>query len=84
MYMKTHIVGVKEFRNNMASLTRRAQRNGSTLLVLNNNKPFFNVSPVSPRQVWEAEMLQAAERGIEDLKHGRTIGTAEMLRRISV
>jgi antitoxin (DNA-binding transcriptional repressor) of toxin-antitoxin stability system len=80
--MNTLIVGVKEFRSNMAALTRRAQKSGSTLLVLNNNKPFFNVSPVSPRQIWEAEMLQASARGLDDLKHGRTIGTSEMLRKL--
>ncbi len=46
-----HIVGLKEFRENLGKYERRI-REGQSFVIMKRSKPIFNVSPVDDGQ-WE-------------------------------
>ena len=44
--MNIQLVGIKEFRQNLASLTRRASKRNERMIVLRKNAPLFEVLPI--------------------------------------
>lgn len=43
--MITQIIGIKDFRQNLAQLAKKAKRDSVSFLVTNHNKPLFEVNP---------------------------------------
>ncbi len=48
--MATQLIGVKEFRNNLASLARQARQHGTRYIVLNKNVPLWDVRPLPAKE----------------------------------
>lgn len=43
--MNTKFIGVKDFRQNMSDYAKRAQKGDSRYIVMNRNKPLFEITP---------------------------------------
>ncbi len=48
--MTTQFIGVREFRQNMTQLYQKAQKKNLRYVVLNKNKPVFEVMPLRAKE----------------------------------
>lgn len=55
-------VGVKEFRANMHGISEKARKNKCRLLIMKKNVPVFEVRPLSPKELFENEILARQAR----------------------
>ena len=78
--MITKLIGVREFRQNMATLYTKARKNNLRYIILNRNQPIFRVEPLSKKDAIIEKLAQEIEEAREDVKKGR-IYTAEQIRR---
>lgn len=78
------IVGLKELRQNMAGITREAIKKKQKLLVFKQNRPLFELRPLSKREVYEAELALAVVRAEADLKAGRTYTLEEVAKELGL
>ncbi len=69
--MTTKLIGVKEFRQNVTSLYKQAQKNDIQYVVLNRNQPIFKVSPLSKKDTIIEKLALDVEEAREDVKNGR-------------
>ena len=56
--MGTTVVGVREAKNRFSELTADANRTGSSVTVLKNNKPWVMIVPVDEASRRRAELLE--------------------------
>lgn len=68
--MTTQIIGVREFRNNLSTLSARAQKKQVRYIVTNNNRPMFEVLPIEHKQA-RLSIIEATRQGRADVKAGR-------------
>lgn len=43
--MNTQLVGIKDFRQNISDYAKRAQKGDTRVVVMNRNKPMFEIKP---------------------------------------
>ena len=58
--MKTQLVGLKEFRQNIASYSKRIQSHKVRYLVLRKNKPIFEVKAVDKDDIMKEILISAS------------------------
>jgi hypothetical protein len=78
--MVTKLIGVKEFRQNMARYALSARRNNWRYVVLSRNEPIFEVTPLSKKDVILEKLAADVAEARADYKAGRVL-TAEQMRR---
>ncbi|MCF7795179.1 hypothetical protein K9M50_02370 [Patescibacteria group bacterium] len=69
--MITKLIGVKEFRQNVTSLYKKAQENNIQYVVLNRNQPIFKVSPLSKKDTVIEKLALDVEEARNDVKNDR-------------
>lgn len=69
--MTTKLIGVREFRQNMAGLYAKAKKNNWRFIVLNRNQPIFNVEPLSKKDAVIEKLAIDIKEAREDIKKGR-------------
>ena len=79
--MTTKFIGVKELRQNLASITKRAEKKKERLIVLRNNEPIFELRPIPKKDRVIEKLLLDIEKAREDVKKGDvyTIEQAEKM-----
>jgi len=70
--MNIQFVGMKEFRQNMASYAEQAQKNKQQLIIMRKNKPIFTLSPIEPGQEGHTKFMQDIVEAREDVRKGKT------------
>ena len=78
--MTTELIGVREFRQNIATLYAKAKKNNWRYIILNRNQPIFKVEPLSKKDAIIEKLTQEIEEAREDVKKGR-LYTMEQIRR---
>ncbi len=71
--MTTKLVGIKEFRKNIAQLTKRGRRGNLRYIVLNRNTPVFEVRPLNVDDVILENLIQDVGRARQDIKHKKVV-----------
>lgn len=69
--MTTRFVGIKEFRQNLAKLAEHSRKKNERLVILNKNKPIFEVRPLSEKDATLEALMQSIQEAEEDAKAGR-------------
>lgn len=69
--MTTKFVGTKELRQNMAKITKDAQKKNERIIVLRKNKPIFELRPLSEKDVFIESFARDIEEARADKKFGR-------------
>lgn len=77
--MVTKLIGVREFRQNMATLCAKAKKYNWRFVVLNRNQPIFRVEPLSKKDAVMEKLAKDIAEAREDVKMGR-LYTAEQIR----
>lgn len=68
--MNTKIIGIKDFRANISNYAKKAQKDSARYIIMNRNKPLFELKPFSENEELEeifAEILNAKQ----DIRKGR-------------
>ncbi len=78
--MVTKLVGVKEFRQNIATYYKKSIKNNWCFLIMNHNKPIFEVKPISHKNITLEKLQKDIAQAREDYKQGRYY-TAEEVRK---
>jgi len=63
--MTTQIIGVREFRQNLTPLYKKAQKKKIRYVVMNKNRPVFEVRPIQPKSEIYLDSF------IKDIAHAR-------------
>jgi len=66
--MTTKLIGIKEFRQNIASPYKQARANDIQYVVLNRNQPIFKVSPLSEKDTIIEKLALDVEEARADVK----------------
>lgn len=69
--MTTKLIGVKEFRQNIATLFKQATKNNWRFVILNRNQPIFRVEPLSKKDAIVEKLAMDIAEAREDAKKGR-------------
>ncbi len=79
--MTTRFVGIKEFRQNMATISEQAHKCKQRLIIMRKNKAIFELRPLSHKaSVMESLLADLAEADA-DIKAGR-VYTAEQVKKM--
>ena len=68
--MTTKLIGIKEFRQNVTNLYKKAQTKNLQYIVLNRNQPIFKVSPLSKKDTIIEKLALDVEEARNDIKNG--------------
>ena len=82
--MRTKLIGVKEFRQNIASLYAKAVKNGWSYIVMNHQKPLFEVRPLTHKEVVLEQLVKDVAAAREDVKKGKVYTAAEVRRKLGL
>ena len=69
--MITKLIGVREFRQNIASLYKKANKNNWRFIVLNKNNPIFKVEPLNKKGAIVEKLIMDIAEAREDVKKNR-------------
>lgn len=82
--MSTRYVGVKELRQNMAKITKRAQNKQERIVVLRNNMPIFELRPLSKKDAALEKLTMDINEALEDVKAGRLYTIEEISKELGL
>jgi len=83
-YMTTKLIGVREFRQNMATLYAKAKKDNLRYIVLKNNQPIFKVEPLTEKDAVIEKLAAEIEEAREDVRQGRTHSLEEVCGRLGL
>ena len=69
--MTTKLIGVKDFRNNLATYTRQTKERGIRFIVLKKNVPLFEVRPISNQNSSLERLISHVANARTDVRRGR-------------
>ena len=76
--MVTKLVGVRDFRQNIATFYEQAKKNNWRLVILNRNQPIFKVEPLTKKDAIVEKLAREIEEAREDVKKGRVYDFEEV------
>lgn len=78
--MATEFIGMKEFRQNISTLTKRTRKKNLRYIVLNKNKPVLEVRPLDERASSLEQLAKDIAKAREDVKRGRVYTQEEIMK----
>ena len=78
--MTTKFIGVKEFRQNIAPLYKQAIKKKIRFIILNRNKPIFDIRPLSKEDATLEKLAFDIQEAREDVKK-RKVYTSKQARK---
>lgn len=82
--MVTKLIGVKEFRQNMAKYSAAAKRNGWRYVVLNRNVPIFEVKPLSKKEAIMERLAADIAEARQEAREGKGIPLEKALKSLGL
>lgn len=82
--MITKFIGIREFRQNLTSLYKKARKNNWSFIVLNRNTPVFRVEPLSKKDAVLEKLKKDIEEAREDVRQGRVYPAEEVYKRLGL
>lgn len=78
--MVTKMIGVKDFRQNMAKYAASGRRNGWQYLILNRNEAIFELKPLSKKEAAFKKLAAEIAEARQQVREGK-VHTLEEVRR---
>ncbi len=82
--MTTKFIGVREFRQNISGLYKKAKDKNIRYVVLNKNKPVFEVKPLSEKEIYTASFIKSVAEGEADARAGRVHTLKEVMKSLGM
>lgn len=76
--MTTKMIGVKEFRQNMAKISEEVSKKNQRLIIMRKNKPIFELRPLSDKEVTLESLVMDINDSLDDMKNNRVYSHEEM------
>lgn len=76
--MNTKLIGVKEFRQNLAVIANLATKKNQRYIILRKNKPIFELRPISAKDLAREQFFSEIEEARADVKAGRVYTQAQV------
>ena len=76
--MTTQTIGIKEFRQNMTKLYRKAQKQNICFIVMNHQEPVMRVEPIDEDQLILEKYADEIDEALEQVKRGETYSLEEV------
>ncbi len=76
--MTTQTIGIKEFRQNMTKLYRKAQKQNICFIVMNHQEPVMRVEPIDEDQLILEKYADEIDEALEQVKRGETYSAEEV------
>lgn len=83
--MTTQMIGVREFRQNLTTLYKRAQKKQVRYIVMNKNRPVFEVRPVEPKkEIYLDSFLSEIAEARQQVREGKVHSWEEVKRHLGL
>lgn len=82
--VKTKIIGVKDFRQNLAAYYAKGIKNGLQYIVTSRNQAIFEVKPLSKKEAAMRKLAAELAAAEEDVKAGRVHSLENVMKRFGV
>lgn len=82
--MTTKLIGMKEFRQNMAKYTKKARKEKIRFVILRKNVPVLEVKTIDEKEFALERLKQEIAEAEEDIKHGRVYTEKEMMKKFGL
>jgi len=82
--MNTIMVGVKEFRKNMAMFATQARTKNQRLIILRNNEPIFDVRPLSKKDAVLEKLVIDLHKAEKSAASGKYFTQAQMEKKYGI
>ena len=82
--MVTKLIGVKEFRQNMAKYSAKAKKHGWRYVVLNRNVPIFEVKPFSKKEAIMEKLAADIAEARQQVRDGKVYTMEEVRRHLGL
>ena len=82
--MTTKFIGIREFRQNISELYKEAQKKDLRYIVLNKNKPIFEVRPLSEKDFSLESLMAITKEARKDSKAGRTYSLESLEKELGI
>lgn len=83
MNITTKFIGVKEFRQNMAEFAKTARDKKQRIIVMNRNKPLFEIKPFVD-EIYLDSFVASILEGEADVAAGRVVSHDELVKRLGL
>ncbi|PIS32322.1 hypothetical protein COT40_00705 [Candidatus Peregrinibacteria bacterium CG08_land_8_20_14_0_20_41_10] len=82
--MTTKLVGIKDFRKNITSLWRDAQKKQIRYVVMYHSRPILEVSPLSSEEIVLEELAGEIAEARRQVRQGKVYTQAETYKRLGL
>jgi len=82
--MTTQIIGIKEFRQNITSLWKDAQKENKRYIVMNHSKPIFEVKALTDDCLVLKDLEEDIKEARAQVKRGETYTHEEALKMLGL
>ena len=80
--MNTKFIGIKEFRKNVSSYAQKAQTKDARYIVMNRNRPLFEIKPFASETNLDS-LFQSIASAQKDIRRGDLYSHDEILELLS-
>lgn len=81
--IKTKFIGIKEFRQNMAEFAKTARDKKQRIVVMNRNKPLFEIKPFAD-DVYLDSFVASILEAESDAAAGQVVSHDELVKRLGL
>jgi PHD/YefM family antitoxin component YafN of YafNO toxin-antitoxin module len=82
--MTTQFIGIKEFRQNISALQKKALKEELRYVVMNKNVPVLEVRPLDEKSVVLEHLLHEIAEAREDVKRGRVVSQEKLFKKLGL
>lgn len=82
--MTTKLIGIKEFRQNISSLQKRALKNNWRFIILNRNQPVLKVEPLNQKDATIEKLALEIQEARQEVKRGQVYDLEKVAQEIGL
>jgi len=82
--MTTSVIGIKEFRQNITALSKKARKSKTRYIVMRHSTPVFEVTPISEDRLVFEKLARDVAEAREQVKRGETYTHEEALKALGL
>lgn len=82
--MTTQFVGMKTFRQNLATYTKKAQKFGVRFIILKKNIPILEVKPLTEKEKVLEKLVEETQEARAQAKSGQVYTQEEVIKKLGL
>lgn len=82
--IKTQLIGLKDFRQNITAYSKRIQLRNVRYFVLRKNKPAFEVRAIDPQDILREQLVKDIKKAREDVRAGHIYSTEQVRKHLGI